>query len=626
MSGFVGIWQRDGRPVDPAQLAALTESLRFRGPDGFATWHRGAVGLGHTRFTTHAGRDSEPQPLGLEGRFFIVGHIRLDAREELIARLCHSERSEESRSCSDAALVLRAWRAWGADCGSRIHGDFSFAIWDEPAQRLFCARDPFGVRPFFYAQFQDLLLVSNTLDCLRRHPRVSGRLGELALADYLCCGRLLEQHMSFFADIRRLPPGHTLTASSEGLRTAPCWGLPVEPYLRYREPRQYVEHFNDVFSRAVADRAGSGAVSIFLSGGLDSAAIAAAVAGKLGAPPAHGPAGAFTVGWNCAFRDPEPEHARMTAGALGLPIEVLEEPDHEPFKKTSAGEGPEVDDNFYRASFVRTLHRMSENSRVALNGQGGDEVFYRELLVDEARRHPGWRLAIDALRTWFITGKRPPIGLRTAPRVATSMPLEDSRAPDWIDPAWARKLDIAERLRALAVPLPAARQIPHAAARMRLRAPFWMPYVERYDAGFSGQPLETRWPFLDTRVIRFALRLPPFPWSVDKHLVRQTLAPLLPGQVASRPKTSLQGEPFSAYARTAPAWPDHVIGDLRALAQYVEPSRWREACERLSTLPEFAWSLGRPVSLARWLQSNQSRAVEARAGNASPAPALTASV
>lgn len=586
MSGFVGVWQRDGRPLEPALLAALTESLRFRGPDGIGTWHHGAIGLGHARFVTHARRNGQPQPLGLDDRHRIAGDIRLDAREELIAALA------APADASDAELVLRAYRAWGADCVTRIHGDFAFAIWDEPARRLFCARDPFGVKPFFYAAFADLLVVGNTLQCLRRHPRVSERLDELALADYLCCGRLLEQDMTCFAQIRRLRPGQTLLATGNDLLTRAYWALPVEPYRRHSNPRHYVEHFNDVLTQAVADRAGDATVSLSLSGGLDSGAIAAALAGRLGRPAAQGATRCYTVGWNCAFDDPEPDHARVTAEALQLPIEVLEEPDCEPFK--DAATAPEADDNFYRESFVRTLGRMAGHARVALNGQGSDEVFYRELLVDEALRNPGLRLALDALRAWRDTGRRPPIGL---PRLRTARMSEQAIEP-WIDSAWARRLGLRERYRSVPQHIPRSRQ-PRAAARHRLLAPFWMPYVESYDPGFSGQLIETRWPFLDHRVIRLALSLPPFPWCVDKHLLRRALAPVLPPGIVSRPKTRLRGEPFAAYLAQDARWRERVLPQLHELEGFVDPAEWRRRSQVIDS--SLAWSLGRPVSLAGWL-------------------------
>lgn len=598
MSGFVGLWQRDGRPVETAQLEALTESLRFRGPDGLATWRRGAVGLGHARFVTHAKHNSEPQPLGLDDRYWIAGDIRLDAREELIDALCQSERSAESRHAGDAALVLRAYRAWGEDCMARIHGDFSFAIWDEAAQRLFCARDPFGVRPFFYARVGDLIVVSNTLGCVRGHPRVSSRLDELALADYLCCGRQLEPDLTSFADIRRLPSGRTLLATAGALRTQQYWALPIEPYARHSRPQQYVEHFNDVFTRAVADRAGDGPVSLFLSGGLDSGAIAAALARRLGHVGAHGATRCYTVGWNCAFDDPEPDHARLTAAALELPLDVHEESDCRPFKHLDlpADPGPEADSNYYRQSFVRTLGHMAGHARVALNGQGGDEVLYREVLVDEALRNPGWRLAADAIRTWRAAGRRPPLGLRGW-RVTAS---PDAVVEPWIDGAWARRLGLHERYRATQRPLrrPGA---PHAAARRRLQAPFWTPYVERYDAGFSGQLIETCWPFLDHRVIRFALALPPFPWCVDKYLLRRALKPVLPPGIVLRPKTPLRGEPFTAHLARDPHWRDRAQPHLRALGGFIDSEIWR----RSPVGTGLAWSLGRPVSLAGWMASSR---------------------
>jgi asparagine synthase (glutamine-hydrolysing) len=600
VSGFVGLWQHDGRPVDAGQLAALTESLRFRGPDGLGAWHRGAVGLGHARFVTHAQCDGEPQPLGLDNRYWITGDVRLDAREELVAALGHSERSEESLACSDAALVLRAYRAWGAQCAARIRGDFAFAIWDETGQRLFCARDPFGIKPFFYAQFTDLFLFSNTLNCLRRHPRVSSRLDELALADYLCSGRLLEQHMSCFADIRRLPPGHLLVISPEGIRTDKYWDLPVEPYLRYREPRQYIEHFRDVFSRAVADRAGGGPLSIFLSGGLDSGAIAGAAMGRLGGPTVNGPVRAYTVGWNCAFQDPEPEHAQITAAALDLPVEVLEEPDCQPLKSWGKAGGPEVDDNHYRESFVRTLRHMAEFSRVALNGQGGDEVFYRELLVDEARRNAGWRLAVEAVTTWRVTGRRPPIGIRGL--ASRNGAPHHAGVPAWIDPEWSKRLNLPERLATLGSPPQEPEHLPHAAARTRLNAPFWMAYVEPYDAGHSGALIDTRWPFLDHRVIRFALALPPFPWCVDKHLLRRALHSVVPDRIATRPKTTLQGALLSTHLARHPAWLQAATSSATSLAGSVDASAWSAATREHPALSDStAWSLARPVSASLWL-------------------------
>jgi asparagine synthase (glutamine-hydrolysing) len=592
VSGFVGLWQRDGRPVDAAQLAALTESLRFRGPDGLRTWHRGAVGLGHARFTTHAERDAEPQPLGLDGRYWIAGHIRLDAREELAAAL------DAPAGTQDAALVLRAYRAWGEACLARVRGDFAFAVWDEAAQRLFCARDPFGVRPFFYADLPGLFLFGNTLDGLRRHPRVSRVLDEHAIADFLACGHPLDAGRSFFRDVRRLPGGHALVVTAAQSRQQRYWALPAEPYLRYRRPGQYVEQFRDLLARAVRDRGGA-ATAVALSGGLDSGAIAAAALGRLG-HAGTGLSGAHCYGMSRVFEDREPRFARISADALGLPLDLVEAPDDVPFRQPRPdGFGPEPCDDFYYAETVRWQGHVARGARVLLDGQGGDEVFQNEWLLDEARRESWPRLLRDALWTWRAV-RRPGLGLRAR--------LERTRAPAvpaYLAPGWIRPLGIEDRLadlHRLGRPGPE----PRARARARLAQPSWQPYFERHDAGATGIALESRWPYLDHRVLRFALALPPFPWCVDKYLQRRALQPVLPAAITGRPKSPLGGHVLTAFISSHPGWPGAMRGLLECLAPRLDPAAWLRAWDGPRSGPWWTWELARPIALAHWLKGLES--------------------
>lgn len=592
MSGFIAVLHRDGRPVDPAQLAALTDALAFRGPDGRASWQRGPAGLGHARFTTHAPRDGEPQPLALDGRYHLAGDIRLDAREDLIAALCHSERSEESRRGSDAALVLRAYRAWGADCVQRLHGDFAFALWDEREQRLFCARDRFGVRPLFHAALGEVVLVGNTLGALRAHPGVGAGLDELVLADYLTCGFPLDPAASFWRDVRRLPAAHCLTASPAGIRVEHYWTLPEEPELRLARAGDYVEQFADLLSRAVADRAWGGTAGLSLSGGLDSAAIGAALAGRLGPGPAR-PARAFCSGWNCAFPDPEPQAAARTAAALGLPLEILEAADCRPLARPDAAwVEPEPSGDVFSAQFIASLARMARDTRVNLDGQGGDEIFSGETLLDEAARATLPRLTLDALRTWTAV-RRPPFGLR-ARRAPQALP----RLPDFLVAGWRDRLALPDRLRAAQTPGVTSGRRP--TARRRLARRIWGPYLEGFDAGFTGVPIQTRWPFLDERVVRFALSLPPLPWCVDKHLLRRALEPLLPAGIAARPKSPLAGDPLERFLARTPDWVASTSADV-GLGGRVDVAAWRR-CWSSARDSGALWQLMRPRALAQWLQ------------------------
>jgi len=184
MSGICGIVHADGSPVDPELLRRLTDSLKFRGPDTQKIWHNGPVGFGHTLLRTTFESEHERQPASLDGEIWITADARIDGWAELKEKLAAAG-ERVSAHTTDDALILHAYRAWGEDCVNHLIGDFAFAIWDGPKQKLFCARDHFGVRPFFYARVGDGLVFSNTLNCVRLHPAVSDTLNDLSIADHL---------------------------------------------------------------------------------------------------------------------------------------------------------------------------------------------------------------------------------------------------------------------------------------------------------------------------------------------------------------------------------------------------------------------------------------------------------
>ena len=180
MSGIAGIFHRDGAPVDRELLRSLVEFLGFRGPDAAEIWTRGPIGLGHAMLRTTRESKNERQPASLDGRLWIAADARLDSRAELIARL-ERENQIPGEMTPDCDLILRSYAAWGPECIRHLRGDFAFAIWDAVKSELFCARDHFGIKPFYYAALGELFLFSNTLDCLRLHPRVSCELNDAAI-------------------------------------------------------------------------------------------------------------------------------------------------------------------------------------------------------------------------------------------------------------------------------------------------------------------------------------------------------------------------------------------------------------------------------------------------------------
>ena len=126
MSGFIGIFNTDGAPVDSELLERLTGSLAFRGPDARAVWCQGSVGFGHTLFRTTWEARYEQQPFTLDQQVWIVADARVDAREDLVRKLgCRHDLA--LNQTPDVELVLRAYLKWGEACLDHMIGDFSFA-------------------------------------------------------------------------------------------------------------------------------------------------------------------------------------------------------------------------------------------------------------------------------------------------------------------------------------------------------------------------------------------------------------------------------------------------------------------------------------------------------------------
>ena len=320
MSGFVGIINVDGAPIDRQLLQRMTEFLVYRGPDGLDLWIDGSVGFGHALLATTPGRQHQAQ--SLDGPVWIAGDVRLDARADLIRKL-ESEGRHTLQTVPDTELVLHAYHAWGEDCVEHLLGDFAYVIWDRRAKRLFGARDHFGVRPFYYAETARAFVFSNTLNCVRLHPAVSDELNDLAIGDFLLFGYNQESTTTTFSAIRRVPPAHLLTSSGGSLRLRRYWVPPVDGQIYYRRSSDYVDHFGELLRTAVDDRLRTDHVGVLMSGGLDSTSIAVTAHDLLSARPEARDLTVHTVGHERLIPDQERHYAAMVAEMLGVPMHFL---------------------------------------------------------------------------------------------------------------------------------------------------------------------------------------------------------------------------------------------------------------------------------------------------------------
>lgn len=293
MSAIFGAWQRDGRPLEPAVLACMDARLAHRGADGAATWRDGAVGLGHRLYATTPESWRERQPVvGAGGVLVCVADVRLDNRAELMALL--RLRAPEHTAPTDPELVLAAYARWGAACADRLLGDFAFVVWDAHARTLLAARDPMGVRPFYYHCSPRLVVFASEIKALLCHPGVPRDLDELQVAYHLD-GQLADRESTIYAAIRRLPAGHLLQVGPAGAPVPRRHWVPVaRATLRGSSSDEYAEAFREQFTEAVRCRLRSTRqVGAALSGGLDSSSIACVARDLL--PPAARPLPTFSA-------------------------------------------------------------------------------------------------------------------------------------------------------------------------------------------------------------------------------------------------------------------------------------------------------------------------------------------
>ena len=609
MSGICGIVNQDGAPIDRHLLEEMTAFMAFRGPDAQEVWTNASVGFGHTLLRTTFESEHEQQPFSLDGKVWITADARIDGRDELRKKIAARGR-DRIEGVTDAELILHAYYSWGEDCVKHLIGDFAFAIWDGPRKRLFCARDHFGVKPFFYARIGRCLVFSNTLDCVRRHPAVSSTLDDLAIADFLLFEINQDPGGTAFADIQRLPPAQSLTWSVDGLSLNPYWTLPADGEVRYRSAGDYVEHFRELLEIAVADRLRTLKITVEMSGGLDSTAIAVTAKNLLAQQSAPFELDAYTVVYDRLIPDEERQFAGMVAQMLGIPIHYCVADDYQLFEQfdqpgTHFPEPSHVPDG---AASFDALRAQAARCRVLLSGWDGDALLsespkpYFRKLLKEGRVG---RLLCGMVRYAISERRLLPLGFRAW--LTRGQPTSGQPAPAypaWLNPALEERFELRARWEQVNVAVPVSHPVRPYAHRIFAYLTQWSNFFDSYDSGVTRLPLECRHPLLDLRLLDYCLTLPPLPWCVKKEILRVAMRGLLPEPVRLRPKTPLAGWPGSKMLRAADAqWIDGFVSAPR-LNTYVNREKIPKTWGGVNPLE--AWTNLRPLSLNFWLQNLQS--------------------
>jgi len=604
------MFHRDGAPADLRLFRALTEALSYCGSDASGVWSEGPVCLGNARSATTWGSREEKQPLALGNRLWLTADARLDDRAQLIRHLSASG-DEDGPSATDCELIARSYELWGAKCVEYLRGDFAFAIWDARAEKLFCARDHFGVKPFYYAQLDNLFLFSNALDCVRKYPEVSGELNDSAIADFLLFGLNYDEATTSFRDVQRLPPAHCLMVSREGLQMQRYWSPPANGRLRYRREAEYVEHFQTLLQAAVKDRLRTDRVGILLSGGLDSTSLAA-TAKELGAQSGGSPdIRTYTAVYESLIPDGEAGLASSAARFLGVPNRRIPMDRVPPFAwpDDPTHRLPEPPDNPFFGAMFEQFHAVAEDCQVLLSGEGNDNLMYFQMwpYVQDLIGSKQWtRLAKEGLQ-YLSVRPFPWRGIRARlPGWLGKVSAADS-FPSWIAPDFAHRLNLQDRWRENGELLVQAAPHPvRPKAHASLALPHWARMFENENASVTRYPVDVRYPFLDLRLVEYLLALPPFPWFFQKALLRKAVAGKLPEDIRIRLKTPFYGDPLLAhFQRSDIGWVQQTPRHAE-LDRYINRGALPELHGKMSS--EHVTLATRPHCLNFWLQSVRSLA------------------
>jgi len=561
MSAIAGILYFHEAPLDPGLIDKLTGAMKRRGPDEQTRWVQTSLALGHCMLRTTPESLEERQPLASQDKKLVmVWDGRLDNREELRQELIAA--GEALRDNSDAELAIQAYAAWGEDCPRRLLGDFAFAVWDARRRRLFCALDHMGARPFYYALNQQFFAFASEEEALLELPGLSRQPNEAMILHMLVPDYQSADNQRFWLkDVWGLQPGQYMSVAVDGTsRTETYWRLEPGDESVFASDQACEEAFLDVFGEAVRCRMrATGDIAAMMSGGMDSASIAAMVKRLLPDMPGK----AFHT-YSAISDHPEScvesQCIQSLTQDLGGNAHFVSVPsftgmaDVDDLLET-AWARPHPCDNSIVLPAMMCQAASRHGHRVMLHGASGDLTMhvpdrYTAYLLRDGQWRTAWNECRGASRNnTYLRGSSPGLLLlRNAwtawmpaaikflvRRLRRGNPLAGSMA----NPGFAEKLHLTDRLRKQEAQAKRPFSANHQQEHAQLFNAAWGPVLglSGYERVAGSYGVELRDPWADKRVAEFFLRLP-LKYKVrdgwNKYLPRSAFAPDLEDSVRWR--------------------------------------------------------------------------------------------
>jgi len=557
MCGIAGIFDiREQRPIDEGLLSRMNQVQFHRGPDEGGVHIEPGLGLAHRRLSI-IDLSNGRQPLFNEDHSVVVvfnGEIYnfSDLTKELIAA------GHRFRTHCDTEVIVHAWEEWGEACVKRFRGMFAFAIWDRNRRTLFLARDRLGIKPLYYARLADgRLLFGSELKALLECQALPRVIDPRAVEDYFSYGYVPDPR-SIFRDVYKLEPGYTLTVQTgqKELRPRQYWDVPFVSNGVHAEAdarEGLVERLREAVEIRLIAEVPLGA---FLSGGVDSSAIVAMMAGLSDKPVST---------CSIAFGDPdfnEAHYAAEVAEQFGTD-HLVEEVDPDDYALID--QLARLYDEPYADSSAMPTYRVCELARkrvtVALSGDGGDENF-------AGYRRYRWHMYEERLRSLMPRGLRKPLfgalgsmypKIDWAPRVFRAKSTFQALARDAVEgyfhnfsilpdalrqqlysPEFHKQLAGYHGIEVFNRYLEKAPEHPLSMVQyLDMKTYLAGDILTKVDRASMAHSLEVRVPILDHEFVEWVSGLPPemkYSAGEGKRIFKQALEPLLSREILYRRK------------------------------------------------------------------------------------------
>lgn len=563
MCGIVAMFS-PRQPVSVDALEAATAMLGHRGPDGRRTWvsPEGHVGLGHTQLNIVS--PDGVQPIASEDRqLWLVANGEFYDFSAIHRRL--EAGGHRFRTETDSEIALHLYEEMGPSCLEELRGEFAFVLWDGRTETLFAARDRFGIKPLFYAQMGDILILASEAKALFAAGVPGAWDPESVYEQIFGCFR---PDRSLFAGVRQVPPGHYLHVEAGSNRLVRYWDVnyPRRTQMGAFREGECVEEVSRLLTEAVRLRTQAPVpVGYLLSGGLDSSAVL-----SLAAADSDRPLQAFTIAFEGAAYD-ESSKARAAADHVGANLHTLRVTDADVVDHfaESVWHGEAIQLNSHgTARFLLSREIQTAGYRAVMAGEGADELFagydfLRQAVMGSDGQGTRVRRAARLLRLLGPLDETEQQIARVAPLLArasravelpktlvspfaTAMALLRSvLAPDFAaqfaghDPYWAllRRLDWRGRLW--------GREPAKQLLYLWLRSVF-VNYHMAADRLDMAHAVEVRLPFLDHKLFEYASQIPVSQLAKEgreKHVLREAAQPFVADSVYRGTKQAFYAPP-----------------------------------------------------------------------------------